>query len=517
MNRDEYYRRGVPAVDAAVVKMGQVPIGIDELVDLAHGRRRVLLDESESYRAFLAKGVESLQRQLEDGGMLYGITTGVGASAENRIPSHLVRGLPGNLLNLHGCGTGEPLSEVETAAVMVARLASLSRGFSAVRPTLLERLCELLNRGVLPVVPSEGSVGASGDLTPLSYVAATLVAEREVWWKGAARPAAAVLAELGLPPLELQPKESLALMNGTSVMTGLGCLAYQRAHRVARLAAQVTALMSDALRGNRNHFDRRIFELKPHPGQTRAASWIRDALGPEVRERATLQDRYSIRCAPHVIGVLVDGLAFAGPILETELNGVNDNPIVLPESAETLHGGNFYGGHVAFVMDGLKIALGSVADLLDRQIALLCNPATNNGLPADLVAVDPPESRVHHGFKAMQITASALAAEALKNTMPASSFSRSTESHNQDKVSMGTIAARDCLRIVELTETVLVIALLTACQARDLRRGPQSSGSMEALYAAVRDQVSKNVGDRRQDLDILRLLGLLRAGELPVG
>ena len=455
-------QRPSPPSDAPAVTLGPGPIGIRDVVDLAHGHSRAVLDDSESYRGFLQRGVESLNRQLSDGRVLYGINTGVGASVENRVPGDLVEQLPVNLLRLHGCGTGQPLGEVETAAVVVARLASLCRGYSAVRPALLERLCELLNRGVLPVVPSEGSVGASGDLTPLSYVGAMLVGEREVWWRGVPRATESVLAELGLPALTLAPKESLALMNGTSVMTGLACLAHHRAARVARLAAGVTALMSDAVLGNRYHFDARIFELKPHPGQIEAARWIRESLGSEQPPGATLQDRYSIRCAPHVIGVLVDGLEFGGPVIQTELNGVNDNPIVLPDSSETLHGGNFYGGHIAFVMDALKIAVSSVADLLDRQVALICNPATNNGLPGDLVAAAGSQAWVHHGFKAMQITASALAAEALKNTMPASSFSRSTESHNQDKVSMGTIAARDCLRVVELTETVLVIALLTA-------------------------------------------------------
>ena len=204
-------------------------------------------------------------------------------------------------------------------------------------------------------------------------------------------------------------------------------------------------------------------------------------------------------------------------MLETEVNSANDNPIVDAERDEVLHGGNFYGGHVAFAMDGLKTAVASVADLLDRQLALLCNPATSHGLPANLVALEGPAHVAHHGFKAMQITASALTAEALKLTMPAAVFSRSTESHNQDKVSMGSIAARDCQRVLELCETVAIIELLALCQAADLRGPETCKRRSRELHAAVRALVPRNDGDRRQDVDITAVLALHRRGELPFG
>jgi histidine ammonia-lyase len=277
-------------------------------------------------------------------------------------------------------------------------------------------------------------------------------------------------------------------------------------------------MVVDAIRGNRDHFDARIFELKPHPGQIRCAAWIRADLetvdGAAAAPAARLQDRYSVRCAPHVIGVLVDALDAAGRMLEIEINSVDDNPLVDPDSGDILHGGNFYGGHVCFAMDGLKSALGSVADLLDRQITLLCVPETSDGLPANLVASG---NVAHHGFKAMQISASALTAEALKLTMPAAAFSRSTESHNQDKVSMGTIAARDCRRVLELSETVAVIGLLAACQALDLREGGSGLRRPLALRGAVRKAAPMVVEDRRQDLDIERVVAMLREGALPLG
>jgi histidine ammonia-lyase len=309
-------------------------------------------------------------------------------------------------------------------------------------------------------------------------------------------------------------------MNGTSVMTALGCVAFARASRLARLASTVTAMASDVLHGEAAHFDDRIFALKPHPGQRLCAQWIREHLeySPQ-REKAErrIQDRYSLRCAPHVIGVLLDALPWIRRTLEIEINSANDNPLVDPETGDILHGGNFYGGHVCFAMDGLKTAVANVADLVDRQMALLCSPATSNGLPANLVAITGPEKVAHHGFKAMQISASALTGEALKLTMPASVFSRSTECHNQDKVSMGTIAARDALRVLELTETVAVIALLAACQAADIR-GPQTTRRRtQEVLDAVRAFVPVNLADRRQDRDIAAILEKLRADELPLG
>jgi histidine ammonia-lyase len=316
--------------------------------------------------------------------------------------------------------------------------------------------------------------------------------------------------------MTLAPKESLALMNGTGVMTAIACLCFERAQRLARLASAITAMAVDATHGNRDHFDPRIFALKPHPGQQLCADWIRSDLERDAPapDRARLQDRYSLRCAPHVVGVLLDALTQTRSMLEIEVNGIDDNPIIDPDRAEVLHGGNFYGGHVAFAMDGLKTAVANVADLLDRQLALLCVPETSDDLPANLVASG---NIAHHGFKAMQISASALTAEALKLTLPASAFSRSTESHNQDKVSMGTIAARDCRRVLELSETVAAIVLLAVCQALDLRGDTSGSRRGRALRDAVRKEVPMVTEDRRQDRDIAAVLALLHENALPIG
>jgi len=502
------------------ITIGASKVRIDDVLSIADGSAHIALDDSPAFHRKLSRSVELLDHLTKTGEAIYGVTTGFGASCESEVPAALALKMAKNLIRFHGCGTGRFLDETETAAVMVVRLASLAQGRSGVRPMLLERLCDLINRRILPQIPAEGSVGASGDLTPLSYIAALLIGEREVSCDGQVMPASEVLLRAGLKPIELHPRESLAMMNGTSAMTGLACIAYDRARRIARWAAALTAMASDVLRGNRGHFDERIFLAKPHPGQLACARWIAadiEFTKDNSKHDGRIQDRYSIRCAPHVIGVLLDSLSFAGDLIETEINSSNDNPLLDPDTGDVLHGGNFYGGHPCMAMDMLKVAVANVADLVDRQMAILCNPTMNNGLPADLVARPGPDQVSHHGFKAMQITASALTAEALKLTMPASVFSRSTESHNQDKVSMGTIAARDALRIAELTETVLAVVQLGLCQAVDLRQSEGCRHRSKKLHQAIRHVVPINDADRRQDLDIQRVLELYRAKDLPIG
>jgi len=500
------------------ITIGGKPLTIHELFAIAEGQAVPVLDPDPIYRARLAAGADHLARRLAAGEVVYGVNTGFGDSCVTAVPAEHVAQMPVNLMRFHGCGTGRIFDEVEAAAIVAVRLVALAGGWSGVRPVVLERLCALLERRVLPCIPAEGSVGASGDLTPLSYVVAALVGERECWSGGDMVPAAAALRSAGIEALTLAPKESLALMNGTSVMVGLGVLAYVRSQRLARLCATLTAMTSDVLGGNPGHFDDRLFAAKPHPGQRACARWIREDIA-EVRDRPLprIQDRYSVRCAPHVIGVLLDALPWIRTHLETEANGANDNPLIDPDTGEVLHGGNFYGGHACFALDALKTAVANLADLVDRQIAQICNPDMNHGLPANLVGRTGPDRAAHHGFKAMQISSSALAAEALKLTMPASVFSRSTECHNQDKVSMGTIAARDCLRIIELTETAAVIGALCLCQAVDLRAGAGCHARARAMHAAVRARVPRVDADRRMDHDIATVLAMYRAGELPIG
>lgn len=466
------------------LSIGNGYLTIDALVDVVDGRRGLKLSTDPSFRALIERGAAFLEKLLATGGEVYGVNTGYGDNCTVSIPPALVEQLPLHLTRYHGCGLGEYLDERSVCAVLVARLNSLTQGMSGVRWVLLERLSQLIEHRVWPLIPSEGSVGASGDLTPLSYVGAVLVGEREVLYQGKRRASLEVLAELGIEPIHLAPKEGLAIMNGTAVMTGLACLAYHRAEYLTRLTARLTALATLALQGNRDHFDPLLFSVKPHVGQNEVAAWIYADLertGDSGDGIVRLQDRYSIRCAPHVIGVLRDALTWMRRDIENELNSANDNPIIHADEERVLHGGHFYGGHIAFVMDSMKNAVANLADLMDRQLALLVDTRYNNGLPQNLSGCEGEYAAINHGFKAVQITASACTAEALKLTMPASVFSRSTECHNQDKVSMGTIAARDALRVLELTEQVAACLMLAVVQAVSLR---ERIGELELNHVA---------------------------------
>ncbi|GGP26736.1 HAL/PAL/TAL family ammonia-lyase [Silvimonas amylolytica] len=450
------------------IVFGPARLSIEDIVAISRRNARVMLAEDPEFAARIRAGADYLDRLLAEEGLIYGVTTGYGDSCTVGIPMNLVAELPHHLYTYHGCGLGELFTPAQTRAILAARLASLTRGYSGVSLTLLQQLTALIEHDILPCIPAEGSVGASGDLTPLSYVVAVMCGEREVIVGQETQQAAQALAAAGLTPLQLRPKEGLAMMNGTAVMTALACLAWDKARYVSELATRITALAVAGAAGNAYHFDAALFAAKPHAGQQRVAERIRADIADAGTEQR-LQDRYSLRCAPHVIGVLEDALPFLRQTIENELNSANDNPLIDPDEQRLLHGGHFYGGHIAFAMDSLKNLVANVADLLDRQMALLVDARYNHGLPANLSGATGPRAAINHGLKALQISVSAWTAEALKLTMPASVFSRSTECHNQDKVSMGTIAARDCLRVLQLTEQVLAAMLITVRQALVLR------------------------------------------------
>lgn len=502
---------------AEPVIFGENHLRIEDLLAVAQGRARAHLQSDAAFRQRIARGAQFLDTLLDREGVIYGVTTGYGDSCVVAVPLQQVEALPQHLFTFHGCGLGKLLDAEATRAVLGARLRSLTHGMSGVRIELLDRLHAFLEYDVLPLIPEEGSVGASGDLTPLSYVAATLAGEREVMFRGERRSAAEVHRQLGWSPLTLRPKEALALMNGTAVMTGLACLAYARADYLLKLATRISALNVVALEGNPEHFDERLFAAKPHPGQMRVAAWIRQDLAIEAPTAPLhrLQDRYSLRCAPHVLGVLADSLGLLRQFIETELNSANDNPIIDADNERVLHGGHFYGGHIAFAMDSLKNLVANVADLLDRQLALLVDSRYNHGLPSNLSGAPAATAMINHGFKAVQIGASAWTAEALKNSMPASVFSRSTECHNQDKVSMGTIAARDALRSLELAEQVAAATLIAANQGVWLRQqAPEARAlpaPLQAMHAALGEDFPPLIEDRALEGELRLCLQRIRA------
>jgi histidine ammonia-lyase len=471
----------------AAVTVGGRRLSIEDVCRVSRGAP-LALDASPAFRGRIAKGAKVLADAIASGRMVYGVNTGFGDSCTVEVPAEVMAELPAHLVRYHGCGLGDHFDEPTTAAILVTRLNSLAAGYSGVRLEVLTQLEALIRHRIGPLIPEEGSVGASGDLTPLSYVAAALMGERQVRHQGREMSAGEALKLHGLAPITLFPKEGLALMNGTSVMTALACLAWEQAEYLTRLSTRITAMVSVALGSNAKHFAPGLFAVKPHAGQQEAAARIFADMGASDHESAIrIQDRYSIRCAPHVIGVLADALPWMRRDIENELNSANDNPIVDPDSGEIYHGGHFYGGHMAFVADSLKNAVANVADLLDRQLALLVDTRFNNGLPSNLSGAEGERAALNHGFKAVQIAVSAWTAEALKLSMPASVFSRSTECHNQDKVSMGTIAARDCIRALELTGQVAAACLAAAAQAMEIRRrqGKRRPAGMDPALAAM--------------------------------
>jgi len=496
-------------------------ISLQQIVSAARTEMEIEVAADPGFKERIEGSQAVLSGVLAGGRPVYGVTTGFGKCCGKQMIADVAIKNGVNLIRFHGCGSGAPFGVEETRAAMICRLICFSKGYSGVSLALIRQMAALLNAHITPVVPSEGSVGASGDLTPMSYIAAVLMGEREVVYQGQRMAAADAFAITGITPHRFFPKEPLAIMNGTAMMTGIAALVADRSEKILNAAICATALCIHAVGGNAHHYHPVISEAKPHPGQAAVAARIaaliasdhpQAGFAPESPE--TLQDPYSIRCAPQILGVLADALHWVRKWVKTEANSANDNPLFDPQTGRVLLGGNFYGGHIAFAMDGLKSALASVADAADRQVALMVDANTNRGLPADLVRAEEAEKAFHHGFKAMSISASALAAAALKETMPAASFSRSTESHNQDKVSMGTIAARDAQRICTLAEKTLAIALLTAAQASEIRGNIDKRPRIAMLVKKIRDIAPPTIEDRPMDADIHNIASAITASEI---
>lgn len=505
---------------------------IAETVAIARNVRRPLVQIAATAEDRMNSTLGLKRDMLAAGKAIYGVTAGFGDSNARQIHPDKAAELQENLLRFLNCGSGAPATPDVIRATMLVRANCLARGYSAVRPQVVELLLGCLNHDILPVIPERGSVGASGDLVPLSYLARTLIGEGMVWHRGTRRPAADALAAAGLAPLTLEAKEGLALVNGTSFMSAFAVLAAHDAAELASVAELCTAMASQVLGGNPGHFADFLFQQKPHRGVVRSASAIRAFLGQMTQEydygtvcsrtgyrqlSHPLQDRYSIRCAPHVIGALRDTVTWAAEMLTVEINSSNDNPLFDDTTGTVLNGGNFYGSHVGQAMDSLKIAVASVGDLLERQLELVVDEKFNNGLTPNLIPRLGPadwEAGLHHGFKGMQLTASALVAEALRWTTPATSFSRSTEAHNQDKVSMGTIAARDARSVVGLVQEVAAVHLLSLCQAADLRGLDCLSPVTAAAHQFVRKLSDFLDRDRPLEADLARATAAIRSGKL---
>jgi histidine ammonia-lyase len=495
-----------PAPD--VVLLDGHSLTLDDVEGVARGRRRAAL--APAARAAVAAARRVVDDAVASGRVVYGVTTGFGNFADVVIPHDKLRDLQLNLVRSHAAGVGEPIGEAETRALMLLRANVLAKGYSGVRPETLDLLLALLDRRVHPVVPTQGSVGASGDLAPLAHLALALVGEGDCVVDGRRMPAAAALAGAGLVPVRLEAKEGLALINGTQLMTAVAGLALLEAGRLARTADVVGALALDALKGTDVAFDPRIHAARPHPGQGASARNLKKLLaGSPIREShrdcGKVQDAYTLRCMPQVHGAVRDALAFVTRTLSVELNAATDNPMVFAETGELLSGGNFHGEPVALAADVMAIAVAELGAISERRTERLVNPALS-GLPAFLT----PQGGLQSGLMLAHVTAAALASENKTLAHPASVDSIPTSANKEDHVSMGVTAAHKAARVVANTGRILAVEALAACQALEFHRPLETSAALEAAYGRVRSVIPPYNEDRYLAPEIERAAALVR-------
>ncbi len=494
---------------------------LEDLGQVACRRRPVVLPDTARQRVDAARAV--VDQLVRDDRLAYAITTGVGKLSDVRISPAQNRGLQVNLVRSHAVGVGLPLSGEETRAMMLLRANSLAKGHSGVRTAVIHQLCELLNRGVHPVVPSQGSVGASGDLAPLAHLALVLIGEGEAVFADRRMSGAEALRLAQIEPLVLEAKESISLINGTQAMLAVGALALLEAETLADTADALGALSLDALRGTDAAFDERIHAARPHAGQVKTAANLRRLLaGSQIRashrDCGRVQDAYSLRCMPQVHGAVRDTLEFCRRTFTVEMNSAVDNPLVflkqggLKEDAEgdILSGGNFHGEPLAFALDYLAIALCALAGISERRIERLVNPSLNEGLPPFLAA----DAGLNSGFMMPQVTAAALVSENKVLAHPASVDSITTSGNKEDYVSMGMGAALKLKQVVANTRNVLAIEACAAAQAIDFLAPLETSEPLRRVHAAIRKASPTITEDRSLAPDIARIAALLQEGAL---
>lgn len=468
------------------------------------------------YHVAVARAAAAIGAVVAAGLPVYGVNTGFGKLASVRIDGTDLAALQRNIVLSHAAGVGEALPPEIVRLTLALKAASLAQGASGIAPASLQRLVDALERGLLPIVPAQGSVGASGDLAPLAHLAAALfLGVGEIELAGERLPAATALTRAGLAPITLGPKEGLALLNGTQVSTALALAGLFRAERGLQTALVTGALATDAARGSDGPFDARIHALRRQPGQIRVAAALRGLLaGSAIRAShlvgdERIQDPYCLRCQPQVMGACLDLLVQASGTLEREANGVSDNPLVFPETGEVISGGNFHAEPVGFAADTIALALCEIGSLAERRIALLVDPAFS-GLPAFLT----PRPGLNSGFMIPQVSAAALVAENRQRAMPASVDSIPTSANQEDHVSMATHGARRLLPMAENLFQILAIEALAAAQGCDFLAPLASSPPLERTRAFVRSRVPPLEEDRFLGPDIARAADAVRAGSL---
>jgi len=483
------------------------------LEQAARGGARWTLSADANAR--IEASVQAVRDLVAQHAAVYGINTGFGKLAQTRIADDDLAQLQRNLVLSHSAGVGQPLAAPVVRLMLLLKAASLAHGLSGVRPEVIAALLALLNTDVLPVVPEKGSVGASGDLAPLAHLAGVLIGEGEAFVDGARVPALRALATAGLAPLQLGPKEGLALLNGTQASTALAIFATQRLRRIFDTAVAVGAMTVDAAKGSDTPFDDRIHAARGQRGQrvvaTRYREWLSgSALRASHIDCDRVQDPYCLRCQPQVMGACLDQVEHAWEVLLLEANGVSDNPLVFADTMQALSGGNFHAEPVAFAADNLALAIAEIGALSERRTAMLMDPVLS-GLPAFLIE----HGGLNSGFMIAQVTAAALASENKSLAHPASVDSLPTSANQEDHVSMATFAARRLHAMLDNTAGVVAIEWLCAAQAIEFHRPLTSSPAIEVLHARLRDRVPRLHVDRLMAPDIAAATALVEAGLAP--
>ncbi len=485
---------------------------IEQVVEVAYGREVALAPE---VLPRIAAGREVVEQVLRSGRVVYGINTGFGYLKNQMIPPADLEELQHNLILSHACGVGTPFSTEVVRGIMLLRANTLVQGFSGVRVELVARLLEFLNLGIHPVIPSRGSVGASGDLAPLAHLGLALIGAGTVEYQGRVQPTAEALKTVGLEAMSLQAKEGLALINGTQPMTSLACLVSHGLGQLLDIADMAAAMSIQAGLGSCQPFRAELHALRPHPGQRRSAEllwkWMQKSDLVECHQDCEeVQDAYAFRCVPQVHGASRDSHAHIQSVLAREINAVTDNPIILPETGEIISCGHFHGQPVALVMDLAKIALSELANISERRIERLVNPQLNRGLPAFLTE----HGGLNSGFMIAQYAAAALVSENKVLAHPASVDSIPTSANQEDHVSMGTIGANQALQILSHARQVIGIELLCAAQALDLRAPVKPSQPVTDVHAFLRSRIPALGKDRFMGPDLEAVAEMLADGSL---
>ena len=503
---------------------------VADVESVARDGRHAMLDPDA--RARVVEAREVIDRLVTSGEVVYGVTTGFGSLASTYVPPERARELQERLLLSHAAGVGEPLSTEVVRAMLLLRANTLALGHSGCRPELIERLCELLRLGIHPVVPSQGSVGASGDLAPLAHLALPIIGHGTVEVDGITQPAAEALQRAGLDALVLEPKEGLALLNGTQMMSAIAALVLAAADRLAQTASVAASISVEALRGTEVAFSAAYQSTRPHPGQVQTAAEVRWLLRDSTLQQAhhsdshRVQDPYSLRCVPQVHGAARDALDNLRRVLDIELNSATDNPLVFPEGGNVpedalatgrglvISGGNFHGEPMALALDYAKLAIAEIGAISERRTALLLDPRLNDGLPAFLGAASGLDS----GLMILQYTAAALASESKVLAHPASADSIPTSANQEDHVSMGSIAARNAQKVLEHSERIVAIELICASQGLDLRLdlepGTVPGTGVAEAHRRVRSVIERLEADREPGPDIEAATALVQEGAL---